>query len=48
MINYITGIAESMAISLGLAIITSFLRYLSLKYKWKNIYYTSKFFFEKF
>ena len=48
MINYITGIAESMAISLGLAIITSLLRYLSLKYKWKNIYYTSKFFFENF
>ena len=48
MINYITGIAESMAISLGLAIITSLMRYLSIKYRWKSIYYTSKYFFENF
>ena len=48
MINYITGIAESMAISLGLTIITSLMRYLSIKYRWKYIYYTSKYFFENF
>ena len=48
MINYITGIAESMAISLGLALITSLMRYLSIKYKLRSIYYTSKYFFENF
>ena len=48
MINYLTGIAESMAISIGLSLITSLLRYLSLRCRWKSIYYTSKFFFEKF
>jgi len=48
MINYITGVAESMAISLCLSLITSLMRYLSTKYRWKSIYYTSKYFFEKF
>ena len=48
MINYITGIGESIAISLGLAIITSLMRYLSIKCKWKPLYYTSKYFFENF
>ena len=48
MINYITGVAESIAISLGLALITSLMRFLSIKYRWKSIYYTSKYFFEKF
>ena len=48
MINYLTGIAESMAISFGLALITSLMRYLSLRYRWKSIYYISKYFFEKF
>ena len=48
MINYIIGIAESMAISFGLTIITSLIRYLSLKNGWKNIYNTSKYMFQKF
>ena len=47
LINYIIGVVESMAISLGLTILISLLRYLSLKYKWKTIYYTSKYLFEK-
>ena len=47
-INYFTGVAESLAISLGLALITSLMRYISVKYKWRNIYYTSKYFFENF
>ena len=47
-INYFVGIAESIAISFGLAFITSLMRYLSIKCKLKSIYYTSKFFFEKF
>ena len=48
MINYLTGIAESMAISFGLALITSLMRYFSIKCRWKSIYYTSKYFFENF
>ena len=48
MINYIVGIAESMAISIGLSIISSLLRYLSLKNRWKSIYNTSKYMFQKF
>ena len=48
MINYITGVAESLAISLVLALITSLMRYLSIKYRWKSVYYISKYFFENF
>ena len=48
LINYIIGIAQSIAISAGLTITISLIRYLSLKNKWKNIYNTSKYFFEKF
>ena len=48
LLNYLIGIAEPICISLGLSIITSLIRFLSLKNKWKNMYYTSKFFFEKF
>ena len=45
--NYIIGIGESMGFSLGLAIVISLIRYLSLKYKWRYMYYTSKHLFEK-
>ena len=48
MINYLYGIAQSMIFSLSLTIITSLIRYLSLTYRWKNMYNISKFFFEKF
>ena len=48
MINYIVGIAESMAISIGISIISSLLRYLSLKNRWESIYNTSKYMFQKF
>ena len=48
MVNYIIGIAESLAISFGLAFITSLLRYFSIKRRWRSMYYTSKYFFEKF
>ena len=48
MLNYLLGIAQSIGISLGLALITSLIRYLSIKYRWRNIYYTSKYFFDKF
>ena len=48
MLNYLLGIAESMAISLGFTIIISLIRFLSLKYKSKYLYYTSKYLFENF
>ena len=48
MINYIIGIAESIAISVGLTLITSGLRYLSLKNRSKYMYYTSKYLFDHF
>ena len=48
MINYITGIAESLAISFGLALITSLMRYLSIRCSSKSMYNTSRYFFEKF
>ena len=48
MLNYLIGIAESLGISLTLSLITSLIRFLSIKNKWKTIYYTSKYFFEKF
>ena len=46
-INYLYGIIQSMLLSLIISIIISLIRYLSLKYRWKYIYYTSKHFFEK-
>ena len=36
-----------MLLSLIISIVISLIRYLSLKYRWKYIYYTSKHFFEK-
>ena len=48
MINYLTGIAESMAISFGLTLITSIMRTIGIKCRSKYIYYTSKYFFENF
>ena len=48
MMNYALGIIESMIISFGLTIIISLLRYLSLIYKWKYFYNTSKYLFENF
>ena len=48
MINYLLGIAQSMAYSFGLIIIISLMRYLSLTYRWKSFYNTSKYLFEKF
>ena len=48
MINYLLGIAQSMAYSFGLIVIISLMRYLSLTYRWKSFYNTSKYLFEKF
>ena len=48
MINYLTGIAESMAISFGLSLITAIMRAVSISCKFKSLYYTSKYFFENF
>ena len=46
-INYILGICQSLLLSLLMAIFSSFIRFLSLKYKWRYMYYTSKHLFEK-
>ena len=48
MINYLTGVAESMAISFGLTLITCIMRTIGLKCRNKTMYYTSKYFFENF
>lgn len=48
MINYLIGVAESMIISLVLTLITSIIRFLSIKNKWKYVYNTSKYLFENF
>ena len=48
MINYIVGVGESMLISIGLTLITSIIRFVGIKYKWKYVYNTSKYLFEKF
>ena len=46
-INYLYGIIQSILLSLSISLIISLIRYLSLKYRWKYFYYTSKHFFEK-
>ena len=48
MINYLTGVAESMIISLALTLIISIMRAISIKCRYKYIYNTSKYFFENF
>ena len=48
MINYISGFIESFIISFALSFITSLMRFISIRYKFKYIYYTSKYFFENF
>ena len=48
LINYLTGIAESIAISFGLTIIISIMRSVSIQCQLKSLYYTSKYFFENF
>jgi hypothetical protein len=45
-LNYLVGISQSMALSFGIALFCSFIRFLSLKYKWRYLYYTSKHLFE--
>lgn len=44
--NYFIGIVESLALSLGYALLFSLLRYISLKYRLIQIYYTSKYLIE--
>ena len=46
MLNYLVGISESMILSIGIALFCSLIRFLSLKYKWRYLYYTSKHLFE--
>ena len=48
MINYIYGVLESLAISFGITIIITIMRYLSIKNKWINIYRSSQYLYNKF
>jgi hypothetical protein len=46
--NYLVGILQSFLLSLGLSLLISFIRFLSIRYRWKSIYNTSKYLFENF
>ena len=48
MINYFYGVLESLAISIGITLIITLLRYLSIKYKWIKIYRTSQYMYNRF
>ena len=48
LINYIVGVIQSLIYSLVLSLLISLVRFISIKYKWKEMYNTSKFLFEKF
>ena len=47
-INYIYGVFESLGISLGISLIVTIMRYLSIKNEWKVIYRTSQYINNKF
>ena len=47
-INYLLGIIQSLILSLGLSLLISLIRFLSIKYRWRPIYNTSKYLFENF
>ena len=46
LLNYIYGIIESLAISLGVAVVITIIRFLAIKYKWEVIYNTSRYFYD--
>ena len=48
LMNYIIGIIDSLLFSFVFSFITSFFRYVSLKFKFKQLYNVSKYLFEKF
>ena len=48
MINFIYGILESLGISFGISLVIAFLRYLSLKNKFIQLYRTSQYLNDKF
>lgn len=48
LINYLYGILESLIFSIGIALVISIIRFLSIKYKWKSIYNASKYFYDNF
>lgn len=48
LINYLYGILESFLFSIGIALVTTIIRFLSIKYKWKSIYNASKYFYDNF
>ena len=48
LINYLTGVIESIIISFAFTLIISILRTISIKCRSKSAYYTSKYFFDNF
>ena len=48
LMNYIIGVIDSLLLSIFFSFITSFLRYVSLKFKFKQLYNISKYLYEKF
>ena len=48
LLNYLYGVVESLAISLGIALAITIIRFFGMKYKWEAIYNTSKYFYETF
>ena len=48
LVNYLYGVLESLAISLGISIIISIFRILALKYKSRYFYNASKYIYDKF
>ena len=46
--NYLVGVAESLLLSLGYALIFSCMRYFSLKFHYKYLYNTSKYLLDHF
>ena len=48
LMNYFIGVIDSVLLSIIISFITSFLRYASLKFKFKQLYNISKYLYEKF
>ena len=48
MVNYIIGACISLATSVGIAIIISFTRYLSIKNRSKNLFNISRYLYDRF
>ena len=48
MINYLYGVSVSLAISIGISLLITVIRFLSIRYKNRDLYYTSRYIYQKF